>query len=484
MIIILINPQCGPQGLVGRHGNTMVPLPPLGVACIAAVLEKAGHNVTVIDQYAENINNNDLVKRIISINPDIVGFSCLTPAMATVKDLSKRIKNACPDTLIVLGNIHATIFSYSLLEQGICDFVVHGEGENAIEKLAGQIASRGDLRCVPGISYLDKKNFIYTGPPAQVEDLDALPFPAWHLMPVKAYQAHPIAGVSGIMLPVQAGRGCPYQCSFCSQNAMFKGVRKKSISRIVDEIEHLHHNFGLENIGFEDSIFPLSNEQAFEFCDEMIRRGLNKKICWLTETRVDLAKPNLLKRMRQAGLSMILFGIESADQEILARCGKSIRPNQSELAVKAAHSQGIKTLGLYILGLPGETKDSAKKTIRFALKLDTDFAKFNLAVPYPGSPFFDEHCNLDEDTIEYHKFSSWYIPQKNEKLLYVPKGISQNELIWLQQIAMAAFWLRPSKILTHLIKGTIRPHIMWKGFAAILGNLIEVFHRRITPRTS
>ncbi|MEW6076909.1 MAG: radical SAM protein [Thermodesulfobacteriota bacterium] len=474
MRIVLINPQCGPQNLVGRHGNTMVALPPLGLACIAAVLERAGHSVTVIDQYAEKINDQTVITRITEKNPHLVGFSCLTPAMTTVKNLSRKIKKVYPGTPVVLGNIHATIFASALIEQEVGDFVIHGEGENAIVLLAEVISKGGDLNVIPGLSFRENGKTVYTGSPKQVEDLDSLPYPAWHLMPVQAYKAHPVAGAYGVMLPIQGGRGCPYHCYFCSQNAMFRGVRTKSVTRIVNEIEYLHQSFGLQNIGFEDSIFPLSSAQAVEFCDEMIRRGLHKKICWLTETRVDMAEPALFKKMRRAGLSMVLFGIESADEKILARCGKTISPAQSEIAVKIAHDTDIKTLGLYILGLPGETRASALKTIRFALKLDTDFAKFNIAVPYPGSPFYEECCapNNEED-LPYQKFTSWYMPKRNEKILHIPESMSQEELIRLQHLAMAAFWLRPSKIFSHLLKRSIPLGTMWKGFTAILGDTLE-----------
>ncbi len=475
--IVLVNPRCDPRGLMGRHEDTMVPIPPLGVACIAAVLSRDGHNVSVLDQYAEKLDNAGTVLRIAGLRPHLVGFSCLTPAMATVKDLARKLRGALPGVKIVLGNIHASVFAEALIEQGVCDFVVHGEGENAVSGLARAL-SRDEMPLnVPGISLLENGKPVFTGPPVQVADLDSLPYPAWHLMPVSAYRAHPISGVSGILLPVQAGRGCPHRCAFCSQNAMFKGVRARRIESVVDEIEHLADHYGLSQFGFEDSIFPLTKADGLAFCEEMRRRGLHRRLQWFTEIRVDMADLELFRAMKEAGLVMLLFGIESADEKILAHCGKTITPEQSRRAVELAKKARLRTLGLYILGLPGETRESAWKTIRFALEVDTDFAKFNIAVPYPGSPFFENWRKGRGEDLDYHKFTSWFLPRKGEHLLHVPDGMSQEELLWFQQAAMAGFWLRPSKILRHLAKGTISPSVMWKGFRALLGGVYDSARR-------
>lgn len=467
----IINPTSANPELLGRYRSTMEPFPPLGVASISAVLREAGHDVIAIDQYAEDIYPDVVIKRLIDFAPQIIGISCLTPAMPAVELLCSRIRDRLPECVIVLGNVHASVFAERLLRKNTCDYVVHGEGENAIVRLAEALEHKGDTTGIPGISFMQGEEFISTGPPRQIEDLDSLPLPAWDLLPIEKYQAHPMLGVSGVILPVQAIRGCPYNCKFCSQNAMYKKVRVRDVIKVVDEIEYLVDRYRLKLIGLADSIFPLTKEMGFEFSDEIRRRGLHKRIKWFTESRVDLVDYELLKSMKDAGLHMILYGIESGSSGVLDENRKGISPDIAREAVAMTRRAGLLCVGLYVIGLPGDTPASCRQTIDFAIELDTDFAKFNIAVPYPGSRFFDEWYNGRRDELDYHKFSSWYIPKPGEKLLYVPEGMTQEQVLKYQHIAMARFWMRPSKVLGHLVRGSISPSTMWRGFRAMALNL-------------
>lgn len=467
MRMAIVNPGCDTKKVLGGYGRLMAPFPPMGVASLAAVLEKAGHDVLVIDQYALGIPAHEVVMRVAAHKPMMVGLSCLTTAMPMVENLSQGIRAVLPEASIALGNIHASFFSESLLKRKIGDFVIHGEGENAFLKLADCLDDGKTPENIPGVSWLNEGTVIYNGPAKQVEDLDSLPFPAWHLLPWQKYMAHPIFGRSGIMLPILASRGCPYECFFCTQKTPFRKVRVRNAEKVADEMEYLKERFGVRITGFMDCIFPVTEETGRSLTAAITGRGLQKKLSWCTELRVDSADLDLLSRMKDAGLFHVAFGVETGDPEMLRGLGKKFTIETVRQAIKNAKTAGLGTVCFFVLGFPGETAASCRKTINLALELDPDFAKFNIAIPYPGSRFFDDWWDGRMESIVFHKFSAWFSPQKGDTILHVPDAMTQNELLACQRKAMAAFWLRPSKIIHHLCKGTISPGVMWKGFTAL-----------------
>jgi radical SAM superfamily enzyme YgiQ (UPF0313 family) len=191
-----------------------------------------------------------------------------------------------------------------------------------------------------------------------------------------------------------------------------------------------------------------------EFCEEFMRRGLHKKVIWFTETRVDLVDLSLLKIMKRAGLRLIMYGFESGNQRILDSMNKKITLQQSKQAMRYTKEAGILTLGLFILGMPGETEDTCEDTIRFAKELNCDIAKFNLAVPYPGSQFFDDYKDKLDLKNDFGKFTSWYNwTAGSGDLIFVPENMTSEKLAKLQKRAMLEFYLRPTIILRHIFKG-------------------------------
>ena len=170
---------------------------------------------------------------------------------------------------------------------------------------------------------------------------------------------------------------------------MHNKVRIRNVKNVVDEIEYQSEKYQVTKFAFVDSYFPMTEKYGFEFAEEMIKRGLHKRIKWATETRVDKVNYELLEQLKKAGLSLIMYGIESGAQSILDACNKQITVEQSKLAMQHTKKLKIPSLGFFILGLPGETRETIDKTIKFAQELDCDLVKFNIAVPTPGSKFFE-----------------------------------------------------------------------------------------------
>lgn len=481
MKVILINPTSVLAETSKRYSRTVSPVLPLGIAYIAAILEKNGIDVKVIDQYANKMTNVELIEEIKAEKPQIVGFSCLTTAMNNVKMIIKQIRGLKQNIQIVLGNIHATVFESELLREKVVDIVVRGEGEFSMLEVVLAVKNRGSLHNIKGIGFTDGNKIYRNQDRDPVNDLSKLPYPAWHLFNFKYYERNPMLGIYSTILPIQASRGCPYQCIFCSQDKIHKIPRYRQIKDIINEIEYMNNKFKISYFGFNDSNFPFSITQGLGFCDELIRRGLHKKIKWITEIRVDLVNIELLKKMKEAGLHLVMYGFEVGNQKILDSLNKMTNLDQARKAMEYSKKAGIFTLGLFILGMPGENIGTCEETIKFAKELDCDIAKFNIAVPFPGSEFFKrwdkQKLGLAEWESKFTSWPDWSVFSKD--LIYSPEGMSSRELIGLQRKAMFKFYIRPKVIIKHLInKRFVLSDLCYGAYILISNNLKNFFHKQ------
>jgi radical SAM superfamily enzyme YgiQ (UPF0313 family) len=455
MKIILINPNLPPLVQNKIYSKLLLPVPPAGIASIAALLEKEGNDVIIIDQYANKISNEQLIQKINAENPKIVGFSCLTPTIKNIERLVIQIRDLHKDIRIVLGNVHATVFSREILEHKSADIVVRGEGEHSMLEIVNAIKEKRQFYHIKGISFIDSNGGIFHNPDNEVEeDLDSLPHPAWHLFDLQLYKIHPLISSYEITLPIQGSRGCPYKCIFCAQEKMFKRPRYRSNDTIINEIEYMYAHFGVKRFTFIDAFFPFSIEHGLDFCDRFIKKGLHKKIKWIIETRVDKVDAKLLRKMKEAGLYLIMYGFEVGNQRILDSLNKRATVEQARRIMKDTKKARILTTGLFMLGLPGETKETCKETIRFAKEIDCDIAKFNIAVPLPGSKLFEIYRNTIskiENPEHFTSWASWFV--NTDSLVYSPESITSGALMDLQTEAMFKFYMRPKLILRYIIKG-------------------------------
>ncbi|MBI5527337.1 MAG: cobalamin B12-binding domain-containing protein [Deltaproteobacteria bacterium] len=434
----------------GPWHRLMQPMPPLGVASVAAVLEGERAHVRIVDMFAEGLRDGGLARIVEREQPDLVGLSMLTPSAPTVVALARLVRVKAPRAIVVLGGIHASLFPEQLLGDGTADIVVHGEGEWTARDLCRTLAGGRPLSGVAGISFFENGRVQHTAPRPPISDLDALPFPAWHLVPVVKYGLLPFADMARPVLTISGSRGCPFRCSYCSLPETGKLYRTRSPASIVDEIEYAAGRFGIRQIGFIDPIFPLTDQQVEGVCGEMIRRGIPDRVVWLSETRADLMTPARLRLMRRAGCGRLLFGIESGDASLLEKVNKRVAVDRNGEAVRAAREAGIQTVGLFMLGLPGETPEQCRRTIDYAVDLGLDFAKFAITVPFPGSPLYDEMTRAGTlDRTDWENFTT-FNPDP-DLLVLATTTITGRELLDLQWSATARFYLRPSLIIRHLL---------------------------------
>lgn len=453
MRVALLNPPMDFDVALGKAKNIgqFTVMIPHGLASIGAVLQRDGVECKVVDGYAENLAIRDIVDRIIAYSPSVVGISTVTPVADIVHMIARHIKEKDRSIKIVLGGPHPSILPDDVMADNNVDFIIRGEGDYSFLNLVRALDKGSDLHAVEGLTFRDNGKIVHNKVGGYIGDLDELPPPAYELFPMHLYTAPPQWSIASPSYQLIASRGCPYNCSFCCVG-MGTQVRVKSAGRVCDEIEYLIEHHKCRQIVFVDTTFPFNLKHAESVCNEIIRRGLDKKIVWFTSTRVDIVNQKMLDLMHKAGCRLITFGVESGNQRILDSVGKKVTLEQVKAAVKMAHKSGIDITASYILGLPGETRETILETIKFAKKLDTLYAQFNIIVPYPGTRVFDY---AEKNGLLRNKKWSNYVSLTSMTDLeppFIVPGMTREELLALQKKAYNSFYLRPMTVLKHARK--------------------------------
>lgn len=443
MKVTLINPPMSQMEALSVLGITT---PPLGLAYLAAVLEEEGYSVRIIDSSVLGLTFSQVKREIEKDQPDVVGVTGTTPtiheALATVR-IAKEVSH---NAVTVVGGPHAPFLPVETLKD--CpqlDIVCIGEGEQTLLELVQTIERKANLSSVKGIAYRSNGCIAINEPRPLIDDLDSLPFPARHLLPMDRYT---ILDKRAIIGHIISSRGCPFNCIFCSSSLLFgKRFRARTARNVVDEIEQVVAHYKPQTIEFSDDLFTLNPKRVEAICSEIKRRGLD--VAWACSSRVDTISRELLQKMKRAGCFLIYYGVESGSQRILNLMRKGIRIKQAIDAVKWAKHVGIETLGSFIIGFPGETMKDIKKTIAFAKKLGIDYAQFSLATPYPGTELYDvaksEGLLVTEDWSQY----TASIP------IIETDNYSRKDLIKIFQRAYVSFYMSPRILLRHLRKGRL-----------------------------
>lgn len=429
MKVLLINPPYNSS----KYKFIGLVAPPLGIAYIAAMLEKNSINVKILDAPALEMDHASVKQEIKKYSPDIIAITSVTPTIGSALETAKISKEACPDAVIVLGGYHPTFTYPEMLKNDFVDIVVRGEGELTMVDLVDALENDRDLREVDGIA---TKDFV-TNPRNIIEDLDSLPFPARHLLPMDEYKILNMKLTTGTII---SGRGCPYKCSFCASSAMHgQKLRLRSAKSVVDEMEHLVKDHDIEMVAFMDDTFTINKKRVYDICEEIKERGL--KNYWGCTARVDTISEDLLKSMKDAGCITMFLGVESADQQVLNQVNKKTNIAKIKQTFKLTRKYGMRTIASVVLGMPGDTKSSIKNTIKFVKALEPSYAVFSLATPYPGTDFYITAAS--ENLIKINDWSKYTLLSPVLETV----DCSLEELKKLQRKAFKEFYLRPSYIL-------------------------------------
>ena len=375
MKILLIHPPSR------KRNREDVVVPPLGIAYLAAVVERDGHKVKIIDGFALGMSWGEFEAEVKKERADLVGIGGMTP---TIDNTVQAIKicRSYSHTLVV-GGPHMSVQQQEFFRD--CpeiDFGIVGEGEAAFPELVKRLEEGKDPWGVPGLVGSEKKN-----PPGTfIGDLDSIPFPARYLLPNEAYRYALWPGKK--ITTMITSRGCPYHCIFCDKSICGSQWRARSSKNVLDEIEEIVKDFKIKSIIIYDDLFTLNKQRVIDICQGILERGL--QVEWKCEGRVDRVDGEMLRWMRKAGCSLIAYGVESGNQVGLDYLRKKITLAQIREAFELTRKAGIKPMAYFILGIPVETFDQGLKTIEFARELKPEYAQFSILSPYKGTKLYDD----------------------------------------------------------------------------------------------
>ncbi len=421
--------------------------PNIGIGTVAAFLEVNGYNVAVLDCFGLELEREEIKKELAKHNARIVMTGSATANFTLACEILQDAKALNPKVITIHGGPHVSGNPESAFEDGNTDYVVIGEGEETCLELVNWLSGKTDaaLESILGIVYKKDGKIVRNPDRDIVKNLDKLPVPAYHLFPMERYHSYGWLDMGRKFTTMVTSRGCPFKCFFCVSSIKAKYWRQKSADLVFKEILLLYKEYGIRHIYFQDDEFCVNHARVIEICNKIREHKLD--LVWECLTRVNHMDDQLLSNMASAGCVSILFGVETGYEEGLKLVNKPIELEMVVKATRMAQKYGIMVKCTYIMGFPWEGAAELKKTINFAKRVDADLTFFNIAAPYPGTPFYDEvvKYNLFEQPENY----SGHIIHGAEPLLRTRKLTSSQLNYWVGR-AMLEFYMRPSYILRKL----------------------------------
>ncbi|MFC1666358.1 B12-binding domain-containing radical SAM protein [Candidatus Omnitrophota bacterium] len=365
--------------------KNMGAIPPLNLCYVASIIRKCGHEVRLIDLQVEDFSFDELVGYIKRYGPDLLGFTITTYLFHPVLDWIREIKRAV-DIPVIVGGFHLSLYPLETMAHPEIDIGLIGGAEDSLGAFLSSFGKIDEYHRIEGLCY--RKNgetFINKITKKIQKDPDSIPFPSRDLLKNDLYGNFICKKKN--FTAMLTGTGCPFKCKYCVST--LSKCYMRSPRNIVDEIEECYNKYDIREIDFYDQTFSINRERASEICREIIKRDI--KIIWTIRTRADLIDRELLGEMKAAGLYRIMYGIESGDQRILDRLGKNEKLSRIADTVRMTHENGITVFGFFMLGCPGETISSLKKTKRFALSMPLDEIQVTRFTLFPGTKFYEEH---------------------------------------------------------------------------------------------
>lgn len=461
MNVLLINPSS--KEIYGKLGAPVQIS--LGLAYIAAIIEKNGYNVKILDIEAQKLSLDDISGTITEFRPHVVGLTCTTPVYPSAVEICGIVKKIDSRIKTVLGGIHPTVMPSESVSHESVDYVVFGEGEATIAELLKALDKDSDISGIPGLAF--KKNGVVSVNKSRelIEDIDSIPFPARHLFKNQNY-TYPDS-LSKRTFPIITSRGCPGSCTFCNtQNIFGNKFRARSARNVADEIEMLKDKFRAQEIHIWDDNFTTHKERVFEINNELKKRNIKLKFAFPNGVRADFLSQDVLEALREMGVYSIAIGVESGVQEILDGVNKRIKLDKIISTFKLMKKLKFETWAFFLFGLPGETKSTAEETIKFAMKLNPDIAKFHVLKPFPGTGVFqylkERNLIICDDLKRYGIHTA---------PVHKLETLDAKDMEKLQKHAYRQYYFRLSKIIQQLLRMKSWNRIKLNVSAAI--NLIK-----------
>lgn len=412
------------------------------------------HTVKVIDLELFNDPVGSLFGEISDFKPDIVASSANTPDYLNIKNIMKAVKEKFSEIMTIVGGVHATALSEDVGNEDCFDIIVIGEGDTVISEILER-----PVADVAGIVYKDKSSGkpVFTAKRKLIGDLNALPYPAWQLFDLSRYKNSRISSRKNPVGLIETSRGCAFQCNFCNKLTFGREYRAKHPKRVVDEMEYMLKH-GFREIHVIDDNFTQNIGRAKEVCEEILRRNLKFPWSSLSGVRVDMVDMDFFRLAKRSGCWQVAFGIESGDQKVLDKVNKKTTLSQIKNTVKMARKAGISSFGFFILALDGETEESMRRTIDFAKSLPLDIAKFDICIPYPGTPYYNQLKAAGRiRTLDWSK----YICHQIEEPLFDHPNLPWPTINLYYKKAFREFYLRWAYILRRFTRSIARGDLIY-----------------------
>lgn len=458
MKILLLNPPFLPKfsrqsrsPCVTRGGTIYYPY---FLAYSTGVLEKAGFETRLIDSVILDWSKQKTIQFAKKFNPDLVVVDTSTPSIFNDLEIVKGIKETIPKTHITIVGTHPTAMPEWTLKKG-GDSICRGEYDYTVRDLALAIKNKKNLKTVFGLSFRTGKKVIHNPPRPLIQNLDELPFVS------QIYLKH--FGKSGIkkyfyaslrwpQITILTARGCPYRCAFCP--SLFKGsYRARSIQNVVREFEFIEKELPFVNeIMIEDETFPVDKSRTIRLCKALIKRRNRMK--WSCNARVN-TDLETLKWMKKAGCRLLCVGFESPHQESLNAVRKATTEKMQREFIKNTKKVGLLVNGCFILGLPGDTKETIRETISFAKELNPDTAQFYPLMVYPGTASY--LWAKQNKYLETENYNKWLSEEGHHNTTISRPNLTSSELVALCDLARKEFYIRPKYIFQKMIQAIANP---------------------------
>jgi len=425
-------------------------VPSLGLGYLISALKKSGfHSVSLLDSVKENMDYDKFAEFLKENKPKILGIQCFSFDVPSVNRMLRAAKEVNPHLTTIVGGPHPTAVSGAVFnELDNLDFAIQGEGEISLSSLVKIILSNSGnaLKEIPGLVYKEGDRVIANNI-SPIQDLDSLDMPAWYLMDPRRYQ-DVVQGAfykSFPVGPIVTSRGCPYECAFCANRILMgRGVRFRSIEKVIDEIEHLTKNYNVKEIHILDDNFTVDKKRVLRFCNLVKEKEINVDFAFPNGVRIDSLDQEVLAALKEAGVYSITVGIESGSQRILDKMKKQLTLGLIRDKVYLIKRFGFVINAFFIIGYPDETREEILNTIEFAKSLPIDAGQFSSFLPLPGTEATKELLNSGKlKSINYSELFYSKIP-------FTPEGITKDELKKLQRKAFLSFYLR-AHILIRLV---------------------------------
>ena len=444
--LLLINPPITLEERYGSFASVGSQAPPLGLCYLAASARKLGYSVQIIDAPALNLDMSHTTAEIVQNDAELIGLTASTVSIYRASELAKAIKENGVKAPVIIGGPHISSLPQETLEEfKEFDLGVINEGEFTVSEIISCYKEGGNLPDIEGIVYREGKKVVLSPPRRNIEDLDTVPYPAWDLLPYlpKYYKPSPHSYLRLPSSSLMSSRGCNGTCTFCARPFMGEKYRAHSAAYTLGMIERLIRDYGIKDIMFYDDNFLLDKKRVQTICEELLKK--NYKISWSCLARPEITSDDLFNLIKKAGCWQIAYGIESADQTILDTIKKRVTIERISEVIRKTNEAGIHSRGYFMIGCPGETEETIEKTTRFIRESGLKDFHVTFCTPMPGAELFDTAHNYGAFDRDWKKLGFW-------DPVFIPKGMTKQQLIESHRRMYRKFYVRPSVILRYLIK--------------------------------